>query len=484
MPDLLPESLRPVLNICLRWIVPVVAILLFTGCGSGDEEINCEYKLNQKAFSEVAADTNCSTYERASAELGLAGFLFANFLADDASDNMKAALGIPTSVTAWNTWSGKVHYENARRLSGDATGDQYENQSRSGEDAEIHYFATTAALLAQSYIELDQNSDGDISDTEKNNFTRIRDTADDSYGENVFDLAEWFQFVINEGAVNEEVYLLNTATSRCLPKATLPKYDGIWSTSDVSYDISSASCGIFPSPDTATLAAWAVAGEAAVSITGACTPILKIEEIQNLFLTTTNPNTMSVLDLTENFVSYINSVNRDLTELGIETDSDLRQHLNDFVLNMDNGANCSSQTKTEVDQIMSLIGIAAEVSASDYQDQNVIQADQANTISDTPVEIPSEFSTLIEVNSGPPLNTNIPVTLSFSCNNIDNLSVRLIYRSGTDYVPYYAAADVGISNTFSTMKNLNFDAQGSEKPIQAGDEIIAFSELICFESSE
>ncbi|MBT3226379.1 MAG: hypothetical protein HN580_22875 [Deltaproteobacteria bacterium] len=439
--------------------------LLFNGCQSVDEKTDCVYYLNQKDYSRVAADTSCSTYERASAEVGLAGFQFSSFLDGDASENFRQALGISSSVTAWTTWAGKTHYENAMKLSGDSTGDTYEGQTRLKEDVEIHYFSTLGAIMALTYIEMDANSDGDVSETEIQSFTGIRASNDASYGTNKIQSAEWFEFVTDKGSGSEKVFVLNTTTGKCALKTT-PKYDGLWPAT--SYDLTdTANCGVV---DSTTLAAWAVAGEGTIG--GQCAAIMKIEELQNLFLPSSG-GSLSVLDLTQYFVTYVSSIDHDMVDLGIPEDSDLRKGLSEFSANIDNGATCSNDTLTEVDQIFSILEVAAVNSATDYENINVLPFSTISSASDTAVAL-TDFATVIETGGN-------PVTVTFTCNNSANMSARMIFKQAATYIPYYSGADANINDTFSSLNVLNSDAAGSVKPTSAGDKIVSFKELLCME---
>lgn len=447
--------------------------LLTAGCKSVDDETNCIYELNRENYNAVATDESCSTYERASAYVGLAGFRFSNFLAGDASENFRQALGIPSSVTSWNNWEGKDYYEAAMQLSGDSTGDTYEGRTRSLEDVEIHYFATLGALMALTYIELDANSDGDVSEGEIQNFTSIRQSDDAAYGRSEIAAADWIEFVTDRGGGSEKVYLLNMTSGTCVPQSTAPKYDGLWD--GTAYTIESSNCGVVPTPSGTTLTQWAADGEGSVNISGYCSAVVKIEELQNLFESSSSAG-LSVLDLTEYFVTYVNAIDQDMLLLGIEEDSDLREGLSEFTANIDNGATCSSDTLTEVDQVFSILEVAAKDSATDYRNVNTLPFSDVTTASDTAVAL-SDFSTVVEVNIPP----TVPVTITFSCTNEDNLMARLIYKSGASYVPYYSGADSNINDTFTTLNDLNTDSDGNVKPDTAGDEVISFKELLCME---
>jgi len=457
------------------YLVSALSLLLLAGgCADVDEETDCTYYLNQKNYDKVATDTSCTTYERASAYMGMAGFQFSNFLAGDASRNFRGALGVPASVTSWSSWVGKTYYENAMKLTGDSTGDTYEGQTRSMDNVEIHYFASLAALTALTYIEMDANSDGQVSESEIQGFTSIKSSSDSSFGRNEIAAAEWIEFITDKGPGSDKVYLLNLSAGTCIRQTAAPYYDGLWDGG--SYPaIKDAGCGVIPTPTAAQIAQWAAAGQGSLSITGYCSAVVKIEALQNMFGSSSS-GSMSVVDLTENFVSYINKIDRDMVQLGIDTDSDLRKQLTDFSKNIDNGGACSNNTLTEVNQVFSILNVAAQNAASDYQNTNTLLFSTISSASDTTVAL-SSFSTVVEITL-PPV---VPVTISFSCTNADSMAARLIYKSGASYVPYYSGADASIKDTFTALKNLNTDASGNVKPTAAGDGIIAIKELVCME---
>lgn len=246
----------------------------------------------------------------------------------------------------------------------------------------------------------------------------------------------------------------------------VPKYDGLW-TAGTDF----VTCGIVTNPQ---LTAWEPAGEGTVS--GECAVVVKIDEIQNLFLTPSG-SSMTVADLTQNFVTYVNAIDNDLIALDIPEDSDLRRGLSDFTANIDNGGTCENDTLTEVDQIFSILDVAEEVNqgASDYENLNLLSYDDVSSASDTTVSLP-DFSIVL------PSPGLVPITVTFSCNNSSSLDARLIYSDGAGgYVPYYSGADAAINTTFTTLKDLNTDASSNPKPNVAGDEIISFKELLCME---
>ncbi|MBT4269636.1 MAG: hypothetical protein HOD85_35975, partial [Deltaproteobacteria bacterium] len=79
-----------------------VFLLFFSGCAEEtvDEAADCQKQLDNRSFQVVADNASCGDYERGSAELGLAGFLFENFMTDEANSNFPSALNLTAAGCA------------------------------------------------------------------------------------------------------------------------------------------------------------------------------------------------------------------------------------------------------------------------------------------------------------------------------------------------------------------------------------------------
>ncbi|NQU64667.1 MAG: hypothetical protein HQ517_10355, partial [SAR324 cluster bacterium] len=66
------------------------------GCAeeSVDEGLNCQTQLDNYQFQLVADNAGCSNYERGSAELGLAGFSFKNFIKNNAANDFPSVFSL------------------------------------------------------------------------------------------------------------------------------------------------------------------------------------------------------------------------------------------------------------------------------------------------------------------------------------------------------------------------------------------------------
>ncbi len=63
--------------------------LTLVSCSDKQESAqSCAVLLDKEKYSTVAANTNCTNYERGSAYLGQAGVNFGNFLKEGATDNL------------------------------------------------------------------------------------------------------------------------------------------------------------------------------------------------------------------------------------------------------------------------------------------------------------------------------------------------------------------------------------------------------------
>jgi len=197
--------------------------------------------------------------------------------------------------------------------------------------------------------------------------------------------------------------------------------------------------------------------------------------VQKMFPTTISSSN-SVLSLTEGIVSSISSLSSDMSSLGLASDSDLRQALDDFTTKIDNGGTCSSSTSvSEVNQLLTLINNAnktAITTPSNYASTNKIKTSALTSSSDNSVTIPSNFT----------VTTAAGTTITFSCTNSTDLDARLVFKISTNtYTPDYDSAKDSIKTTFNSLYNLQRDSAGTKKAVAKGDNIISFEELLCMQ---
>jgi len=441
------------------YLLLIASILLFTACKEEEVASNeCQQELDTKNFQQVADNLECSTYQRASANLGLAGFLFTNFLEDGASDNFRHTLRIPDDVQDWQTSQQKKYYDQAKQLTGDSSGDMYEGQTRPKEDTEIHYFASLASLLAQTYIELDTSANGKVEESEIQSFTKIQPKTTTGYGENKLVVADWFQFV----AADNIPRLFNVVTGKCQYDDSSSDYDfnGVWS-ADSSADILDTACGLF-SPVQVGLN----------NVSGQCNVIIKVESLQQMFVEGAADSSGDVTDFLTGFVQNITGIVHDLDSLKIPADNELRSSLNEIQGDLDNGGKCNTEDSQETDQILKLVSVSSKDTANSYKELNTLKTTDVLSSSDNNPTIPTTF--LYSSGSGPGDKTVV-----FSCNNADAMDARLIFNSASGYIANYGDASNDIKNTFSTLDNMIKDKDGQIIPTKAGDNKISFEELLC-----
>ncbi|MDX2470118.1 MAG: hypothetical protein QNL04_06025, partial [SAR324 cluster bacterium] len=412
-----------------------------------DSSSDCVTALDNREFASVSENTSCSDYQRASAYLGRAGFLFQNFLASGASSNYRHALGIADSVTVYSTSDQKTYYEAASVLSGEDTGDNYDGLTRSNALIEIHYFTSLAALMGQTYIELDQDANGTISESEKNDYSKVRDADDSDLGTNDITTTDYLQMTFTNGSVA----LIDTVNGYC-------------------YNDTEAEGVYFSNGNTTTYSSGACA-KAANGDSGKCAVIAEVDDIQDMFTESISAGSGNVTSLTTGFVSGLDTMDTDLDALGVPSDSDLREALNDFKDLMDNGGSCTSDTMTEVQQLLDLIDVsqATELTSGDsvlYTNINKIPVSTLSGASD---------GTVAEADSS-----------GYSCSGSMKARLVFLHPDGT-YYPYYTPssttdqASSGIYGTFNSLTNIQLDSDGVKKANTAGDEIVSFQELLCME---
>ncbi len=433
----------------------LIPVLLLSACGKSDQ-IDCQVQLDKKSFKEVSESGSCSDYERASAYLARAGFLFENFLAADASKNFRHALGIPDSATDYSTWEGKTFYETAAQLSGDATGDKYEGKTRSTELIEIHYFNSLAQLMAPVYIALDSDANGTISDSEKNSFSKLNSGS--NLGINDIAVTDYLMF---------GNYLLDLKKGTCYADS---KKEGIYfSNGGSGSDL--ATCGFLTSTELATANAGGT-----VTKSGTCAVVAEVKSLQNMFSEVIPAGSGNVAGLISGIVNSTSAIDRDLAALNLPSDSDLRQSLKDFNTQMDNGGSCSGNTSvTEIDQILTLAAISQSTVLTDYSNVNQLRLSSLKTASDNAAPAPG---TSIVVGTG---------KIVISCDNSSDLDVRLIFSQppNNSFFAYYkpdATADQnnsGIYTTFTSLNNIRRDADKKLVPDTANDQKVSFKELLC-----
>ncbi len=206
-----------------------IFLFLFSGCAEDtvDEGANCQTQLDNHQFQSVADNAGCSAYERGSAEMGLAGFLFENFIKDNAENDFPSVFSLTRTgcdiegtdelVGDYNS-SYQKSFKRAQYWT--RTKPQAEGTTRSNEEVEISFFSTLGELIVQTYCEIDAGLDGTISDDDNSSFSRI-DTGGSAAGSSELDSATNLQQIVSSGSP----WLCDTTADSCRADST---YEGVW----------------------------------------------------------------------------------------------------------------------------------------------------------------------------------------------------------------------------------------------------------------
>ncbi|MFH2128922.1 MAG: hypothetical protein ABIK68_01000 [bacterium] len=429
------------------WAVGL-CLLLLVGCADEkvDEGANCRAQLDNREFQTVADNAACSNYERGSAEMGLGGFLFENFVKDDANTNFPSVLNLTATGCATagtdalvGTYASTYQSHFLRAQYWTRTKPQTDGATRSNEEIEISFFSSLAEIIAHTYCEIDSNLNGTITATENQSFTKIN-IGSASVGTSNLDSATGLFQIVDSGIP----WLCDSGLGSCRRDNT---YEGVWDNADAStttnYNTLIASSGI-----------------SAVNV------IVKVESLQQLFDPTA---TSTEITRPYNFLSVYTTraalLMADLTSLGIATDDDLYKNVSESVGKMDNGGTCTSSSAQVLDLLTTIVqhappySTAASLPSTKYQTYNLL------TVGDV-TQIDTGESTL---------------TCSF-CSAGVPFKARLIYKAGSTYTGLYKTADSGIKNTLSNLATLTLDSSNNLIPVVKDDEKIALKELLCLDN--
>lgn len=398
--------------------------IVLTACSEKDEvshSATCLDRLDNKKYSAIADDSSCSTYERASAELGLGGVSVKKILDQTSSRNFVEMFNI--SATTFET--NIQHLQSAVTMTENLIGSNREL-------TEIHLVASAVVLINETWGRVDANFDGDIEESEFMNFLKIDETAVQSSGQSTFDISDLFQLVDTDG--NAWIWVKDDLTWR----------------SDTDFDgIADGSHVALPGSVSLTQVAF-IAG---------------ITDLQSLFTTNSTTDVQAGFDFLSTATLNARLVDRDLDYLGISADNSVREIINDSVDQLDNGATCHRSVISIIDGFSSIIANAATVdTAAEYQTHNLLTLPEAQAISsDVVFYIPT-------------VPANIDVSGA-------EYVVRIIYQktgSPGGFVGLYQDADSDISDPLNILKFLTLDASSQPITSVSGDGIITLKEVLCF----
>jgi len=429
--------MKTIFRLLLLFFLPLV----LASCGDKKESAqSCSIQLDEQKYSTVAENENCSNYERGSAYLGQAGMSFANFLKTGATDNLTKTLGIsklssPTDYTTGNRGYvtkalcliGADAFVTSSRCNGSS-------RTRSTDELEISMFANIADFIYLNYGVLDNDSNGTLSDTEVEGFTKLQ-TGGISVDGLGTGLTAYNRFEVVAGS---STYIAKSDMTKCV------SYNG-----DYTVD---------PSTGDGTCAALQLAG----SVTE-LRPIFKLDNMTDI----TAGGTLNTLVSMVSELSMISTaLSSDFDSVGISSENSVRKQLTLGLNKLDNGAKDNNPTANAActavilfDVMFLLVKNAADNSTteSELKSANLINtADLINAVDGSLSLLPAGASDVIKA---------LPMK-----------SARIVYATnspGTTYTDSYEKAE---SSLYEAMKNTR--SLGTDDSIK-GDGKVTFRELIC-----
>jgi hypothetical protein len=419
-----------------RFLLLLFLPLTLVSCADKEESAqSCAVQLDEQKYSTVAANTNCTNYERGSAYLGQAGVSFGNFLKTGATDNLTKTLGISKLSSALDYTTGNRGYvtsalcligantiitSDTNRCPGGS------ERTRSSDEVEISMFANIADLIYLNYGVLDTDSDGTISDNEISAFTNTSGVSSSGGGTS---LSLDSRYEVVAGSTS---YISNSNMSKCVTY-----------TDNYTVDPSSGS----------NCVAKALAD--GVSITE-LRPILKFDNMTDI---TGGGLLSSRLDMVSELTSISTALDGDFTSLGISSTNSLRTSLSAGLSKLDNGATTKDNTiciaATSFDILYLLVKIPADnnTSSTDLKSKNLIS--------------------LTDLTSSVDSSMTQPVTV----NGLTMTDARLIYATDSPATTYTDSYEKAESSLYTAMNNIK--SIGAESASVKGDGIVTFRELIC-----
>jgi hypothetical protein len=426
--------MKTIFRLLLLFFLPLV----LASCGDKKESAqSCSIQLDEQKYSTVSENENCSNYERASAYLGRAGMSFANFLKTGATDNLTKILGIsklssPTDYTTGNRGFvtkalclvGANTFVTSSRCNGSS-------RTRSTDELEISMFANIADFIYLNYGVLDNDSNGTLSDTEVEGFTKLQ-TGGISVDGLGTGLTAYNRFEVVAGS---STYIAKSDLTKCV------SYNG-----DYTVD---------PSTGDGTCAALQLAG----SVTE-LRPIFKLDNMTDI---TAGGELNTLVSMVSELSMISSALSSDFDAVGISSENSVRKQLTLGLSKLDNGAKDNNPTANQAciavtlfDVMFLLVKNAADNSttSSELKSGNLINtADLINAVD-------SSLSLL-------------PVGASDAMQELPMKSARIVYASSSGYTDSYEKAE---SSLYQAMKNTR--SLGTDDSIK-GDGKVTFRELIC-----
>ena len=436
--------MKKIFRLLLLFLLPFV----LASCGDKKESAqSCSIQLDEQKYSTVSENENCSNYERASAYLGRAGMSASNFLKTGATDNLTKTLGIkklspddPTSAPTDYETGNRLYVTKALCLIGADTFTSSSSRcpgasprTGSSDELEISMLANIADLIYLNYGVLDNDSNGTLSDTEVEGFTKLQTDgiSVDGLGTGLAAYNNNYEIVIGDNH-----YISNSNQTKC------DEYDGNYTDN--------------PSSNTTCAARALALGTSITEIR----PIFKLDNMTDI----TDGGTLNTLVSMVSELSMISTaLSSDFDSVGISSENTVRKQLTLGLSKLDNGAkdnnptaNAACTAVTLFDVMFLLVKNAADNSttSSGYKSANLIStADLINAVDSSLSLLPAGASDVIKA---------LPMK-----------SARIVYASSSGYTDSYEKAE---SSLYEAMKNTR--SLGTDDSIK-DDGKVTFRELIC-----
>ena len=428
--------MKTIFRLLLLFFLPLV----LASCGDKKESAqSCSIQLDEQKYSTVSENENCSNYERASAYLGRAGMSFANFLKTGATDNLTKTLGIsklssPTDYTTGNRGFvtdalclvGANTFVTSSRCNGSS-------RTRSTDELEISMFANIADFIYLNYGVLDNDSNGTLSDTEVEGFTKLQTDgiSVDGLGTGLAAYNNNYEVVIGDNH-----YISNSNQTKC------DEYDG-------NYTDNASS--------NTTCAARALAlGQSITEIR----PIFKLDNMTDI----TAGGTLNTLVSMVSELSMISTaLSSDFDSVGISSENSVRKQLTLGLGKLDNGAKDNNPTANAACSAVILFDVMFLLVKN--------SADNSTTVSE--LKSANLISTADLINAVDGSLSLLPAGASAAFRALPMKSARIVYASSSGYTDSYEKAE---SSLYQAMKNTR--SLGTDDSIK-GDGKVTFRELIC-----
>ena len=408
--------------------------LTLASCADTQESAqSCSVQLDNQNYATVAANTNCTNYERGSAYLGQAGVSFGNFLKTGATDNLTETLGISKLSSALDYTTGNRGYvTSAMCLIGSNTivtssRCNGSSRTRSTDEVEISMFANIADLIYLNYGVLDTDSNGTVSSDETSAFSNTSGVSSSGGGTT---LSAYNRYEVLTASSS---YISNSSLSSCVQFSDNYVVD--------------------PATGDGTCAALLAAG----SITE-IRPIIKFDNMTDI---TGGGSLSSRLDMVSELTSISTALDADFTTLGISSTNSLRTSLSAGLSKLDNGATakdsgtCAAATAFDILYLLVKSPADNSTSSSDLKSKNLL------SLTDLTSSVDSS------------LNTAAAAALS----SLTMTTARLVYATDSPATTYTDSYEKAVPSLYTAIKNTN--SIGAESSSVKGDGIVTFRELIC-----